>query len=404
MSTHRILVGFAEALAAPEVCFSLYDAGYELVAFTRDARTCSLKHLPFMRLIDVPAPEADLDACLDAVSALVGNEKADGIMPLDDFSLWLVTELIERGQLGETCVPLSAAPASAHVALDKQAQVEAARTAGLALPETIVARSAADVSEWTLFPCIAKPARAAAAVIDAQSDKRHLAKFGAGTFETQEELCRWLDDHAEDGPFLVQPLVSGIGEGVFGFAVDGGVVSWSGHQRVRMMNPAGSGSSACKTHVVDDNLKRKIEAFLLSIGWTGPFMIELLRGAEGTPWFMELNGRPWGSMALARRAGFDYPSWMANHALAKMPVPDRSGGNDTLEVRHLGRELIHLLFVLRGPKDPAYKAQWPKLLPTLLKVLRPGSGKGFYNYHPDFRWFFVRDAIATLGNFLRKKA
>lgn len=402
MSTHRILVGFAEALAAPEVCFSLYDAGYELVAFTRKGATCSLRHLPFMRLIDLPAPEADLDACLDALSALVDDEKADGIMPLDDFSLWLCSELAESGRLGGSCALLGAAPAAARVALDKAAQVEAARASGLPLPETIVVRSATDVMGWDAFPCIAKPARAAA-VVDPQSGKRRLARFGAGTFDDIGGLTAWLDAHADEGPHLVQPVVSGIGEGVFGFAIDGNVMSWSGHQRVRMMNPAGSGSSACKTREVDAELKPKILSFLLTIGWTGPFMIELLRGADGTPWFMELNGRAWGSMALARRAGFEYPSWMAKHVLEETPVPDRTGEQNDLAVRHLGRDLIHLLFVLRGSKDSAYAAQWPKPLPTLLKVLRPGAGESFYNYHPDFRWFFVRDAISTISNFLRNR-
>ena len=43
--------------------------------------------------------------------------------------------------------------------------------------------------------------------------------------------------------------------------------------------------------------------------WRGMFMLEFLRAKDGTAWFMELNGRPWGSMALARRSGLEYPAW-----------------------------------------------------------------------------------------------
>ncbi len=49
---------------------------------------------------------------------------------------------------------------------------------------------------------------------------------------------------------------------------------------------------------------------------------------------MELNGRTWGSMALARRRGLDYPAWAVQAALdpefeppypglAEIPAPNR---------------------------------------------------------------------------------
>ena len=45
------------------------------------------------------------------------------------------------------------------------------------------------------------------------------------------------------------------------------------------------------------------------------FMIELLRDRTGKVWFVELNGRPWGSMALSRRQGFEYPAWHVKLAI-----------------------------------------------------------------------------------------
>ena len=84
-------------------------------------------------------------------------------------------------------------------------------------------------------------------------------------------------------------------------------------------------------------------------------MIELLRDQAGNLWFVELNGRPWGSMALSRRQGLEYPAWQARLALEQ----EFFGWDDYLlratglVCRNVGRELMHLLFVLKGAKSKA---------------------------------------------------
>jgi hypothetical protein len=44
-----------------------------------------------------------------------------------------------------------------------------------------------------------------------------------------------------------------------------------------MMNPHGSGSSACGSQEVPDHLKDPVAALVRSCDWRGMFMIELLR-------------------------------------------------------------------------------------------------------------------------------
>ena len=77
------------------------------------------------------------------------------------------------------------------------------------------------------------------------------------------------------------------------------------------------------------------------------------------------NGRAWGSMALARRQALEYPGWTVMQALdpgfsLDVPTPVREG----LVCRHLGRELMHLLFVLRGSRSKAIR-HWPGVGETL---------------------------------------
>ena len=57
-------------------------------------------------------------------------------------------------------------------------------------------------------------------------------------------------------------------------------------------------------------------------------------------------------MALSRRQGLEYPSWHVDHRSAS------EWGMSTLAspgllCRHLGREFMHVLFVLRGQKSKA---------------------------------------------------
>ena len=139
-----------------------------------------------------------------------------------------------------------------------------------------------------------------------------------------------------------------------------------------------------------------VERFLTSIEWSGLFMVELLRDAEGRAWFMELNGRAWGSMALARRRGFEYPAWNVHAALDPDFVPVEPTDPPEILARHLGMELAHLAFVARGPQSKALDA-WPRLWPTIRAMTRTSRRDRLYNWRrsePDVlaadTWSFLR--------------
>src|SRR5262249_12217731 len=157
-----------------------------------------------------------------------------------------------------------------------------------------------------------------------------------------------------------------------------GVRAWSGHHRVRMMNPQGSGSSACESQPVDEEVKHTAQKMITNIGWCGLFMVELLRDEQGKVWFVELNGRPWGSMALCRRQGLEYPAW---HVELAMNSESQSGKNvptvASILCRHVGREFMHVLFVLKGAKSHAL-SRWPSFWRTIRDMARFHKGDSLY--------------------------
>ena len=392
----RILMGFAEAVPAAEAYFSLSDAGHEVAVFTRQgARTPVLTRLPVGAPVVVCSPEEDAQAAIrDLVAGLAGY---DAVFAIDDPSLWLVNAALE--QVENPPLVINATGAQADLALNKIAQIEAARRAEIPVPQTVIAHGPEDLVGVDFLPAIVKPAMAE------QLREGALTRGGAYYAFDREELEALINAPEKlTFPMLVQPLVHGVGEGVFGFATEQGVVNWMGHERVRMMNPHGSGSSACRSLMPDAETKARVTAFIKDIGWRGPFMVELLRDDAGTRWFMEINGRLWGSLALARRAGFEYPAWAVGRAIDPQFTPaEQAAPASPLTLRHLGREIVHLMFLIRGPKSAFHKERWPGLWSSLKGVFAPARLRHFYNYDPAHKGYMWADALSVILKQIRKR-
>ena len=376
-----VLVGFGEAYAAIETAWSLRDAGFRVAAYTRSGEHPAVRRVRGVELHEVAPPEAGVERTLEDLRSLIRTLEPDALMPLDDASVLL------SGTLEGVTI---AGPTGKRIeyALDKALQVEAARAAGLLVPPTAIVTSA-DELKVREFPAFVKPARALYEVND------RLTRPTGSVVADEEELERAAAEEWHP-PLLVQPLLEGVGEGVFGLVAKNGVTALSAHRRVRMLNPQGSASSACESIAVDEELVAPIERFLTSIDWSGLFMVELLRDAEGRAWFMELNGRAWGSMALARRRGFEYPAWTVRAALDPDFVPVEPTDPPEILARHLGMELAHLAFVVRGPQSKAL-GSWPKLWPTIRAMGHTSRRNRLYNWRrsePDVlaadTWSFIR--------------
>jgi hypothetical protein len=395
MSQTTVLVGFAEAMAAPEVVWSLGDAGFHVIAFARKGRASALRHSRHVECHEICPPESDLQKSLSDLISLLDSldTTADGtphvLFPLDDKAVWLSSRI----QLKSGWLLAGPHGATAELALNKCIQTQRARDAGFNVPETALARTANEVFAFGAsesFPIILK---AAECVPRWQGRLYNCRKWICAN---RGELERAVNEWGERVPLLVQPFITGTGEGVFGLAAPDGVRAWSAHRRLRMMNPQGSGSSACISQTVSEEIKSKSEALIRGAGWRGLFMIELLRDHSGQLWFVELNGRPWGSISLSRRQDLEYPAW---HVALVLDQESTAGTGSSsaggVVCRNVGREFMHLLFVLKGPKSRALNG-WPSFLKTLAEVARVRRGETFYNWRRDDANVFFADCYYTV--------
>ncbi|GAA1969429.1 hypothetical protein GCM10009798_32510 [Nocardioides panacihumi] len=392
-----VLVGFAESLAAIETIWDLLDSGHDVRAFSRGGRTPPIGHDRRVRVTPVTPPERDVDATIRDVVRLADRLGGPVCMPLDDAAVLVLDRVAaERPDL----VVAGPVRAQARLALDKRVQLDAAARAGLLVPATLVVEPGSTPGlPPGPPPWIVKPALALEVV------GGRVTKGGARFVATLDELHEELGSRHDT--VLVQPALRGGGIGVFGVAVSGSALAVSGHERVRMMNPSGSGSSACVSREPAATMREAADTFVGIVGWQGLFMLELLEDADRQAWFMELNGRPWGSMALATARGLHYPSWTVAAALGR-PV-DVGPSPDTRPVlaRHLGREALHLAFVVRGRIEARRRSRhglsprpdlalYPTVLTTLRSLLTWSRGSRLYNARRRRLRVLAADTLATL--------
>jgi len=385
-----VLMGFAESLAAIEACWSLHAAGFRVAAFTREGTKPGLRHCRGVSVHPVCPPEKDAGATVEAVAALARKLGAAVVLALDDNSLWVCARLHLEGPRVASPVGLGA-----DCALDKAQQLELATRSGFLVPASRVVQDIREVAQIG-SPVVVKPARALYEVAGAL-----VRPTGVVCADSQE--LEHAATKAWPPPLLVQPLIHGVGEGLFGHATAQGVTAWSAHQRLRMVNPQGSASSACTSHPVDPTLVEPAERFLRALRWRGLFMLEFLRDREGRPWFMEFNGRAWGSTALSRRRGYEYPAWTVAAALDPGFIPVAPASPPPIRCRHLGMEIAHLAFILRGPQSSAI-SQWPSTWRTVGNLLKVSRRDRLYNWSRSEPWVLVDDTVQTLNYYRRRFA
>lgn len=190
---------------------------------------------------------------------------------------------------------------------------------------------------------------------------------------------------------LVQEFVEGTGAGYFALMMNGEPRAEFAHRRLRDVRPTGSGSALRESVVPDPRVREAALAILRALPWHGVAMVEFRVRPDGTPVFLEVNGRFWNSLALAVNAGVDFPAALA--ALARdgdvAPLPPARQG---VRCRWLLGDARHLAAVWRGA-PAGFPGAFPRRLPTTLAFLTPRPG----TWHDNFT---LDDPLPELGDWL----
>jgi predicted ATP-grasp superfamily ATP-dependent carboligase len=232
-------------------------------------------------------------------------------------------------------------------AFDKARTLRLAAMCDVAIPPTAFPVSYADcraAAETFGYPCVVKP-RFSNAWIDGRFLPVASVAYARdpGKLEQAVVRCR----QGEHWP-LIQALVPGSGRGIFALCDRGDPLVWFAHERLRDVQPTGSGSSLRRSAPLDERLRAPAERLLRAMRWHGPAMVEFRVDDDGTPVLLEVNGRFWGSLQLAIAAGVDFPRlWLA--LLQRTPLQPPASYAHGVTVRWLWGDIKRFLYIMRGP-------------------------------------------------------
>lgn len=175
-----------------------------------------------------------------------------------------------------------------------------------------------------------------------------IIKTSVKIISSREALITELNTNpALQFPFTVQDFIPGTGAGVFTFFHQGECKGFFAHRRIRE-KPPGGGVSVLSASIEPNPLLVDYTTRLLKhVNWNGMAMTEFRIAVDGTPYLMEINARPWGSIQLAIDAGFDFP-YMAYSAATGASISPVEGYKIGNRLRWLLGDLDRLYLIWKG--------------------------------------------------------
>jgi predicted ATP-grasp superfamily ATP-dependent carboligase len=276
-------------------------------------------------------------------------------------------------------------------AFDKQQTTRLAASLGVAVPQTTLisdSKEARNVAESIQYPVVLKPRSS-----EEVSKTRKVTATGAPAYarNPQEFMTAYDELNNRCSAVLAQEFVEGTGAGYFALMREGELRAEFAHARLRDVRPTGSGSALRVSVQPDPRIREAALAILTALKWHGVAMVEFRQRADGTPVFLEVNGRFWNSLALTVYAGADFPAMLACMAEHGDVAPQMNYRNG-VRCRWMLGDFRHLLEVMRG-SPRGYTGRFPSRMRTLANFIIPVRGTCHDN-------FTLSDPLPELGDWM----
>jgi predicted ATP-grasp superfamily ATP-dependent carboligase len=320
---------------------SLSRRGIRFVALADEPRGMVARSRHVRRYLRAPRPDHDPDTFFDAVLGVCAEHDVRLVMPMDDAALAVCSERRDALPAG-TSLAAASVDAVRNV-LDKRLNLETANRLGIPCPAEFALEDldqTADLIDRLGFPMVLKnPGRAAGAASLPHAFKWVIAR-------DERELRTLLDQYGDrDRLPLFQELVEGQVRNLCCFAASGAVVAAHEYRSVRRVGWEGN-SVLREVTASSPQLVRYAEQLLGELRWDGVAHVGfIVRERDGASWYMETNGRFWGSVEGSIAIGWDFPYWAYRYFTGgELPVPPPTAvGSRTCwhfgDLRLLGKRL-----------------------------------------------------------------
>ena len=297
-------------------------------------------------------------ALVDWLPALIRETGAEALLAISEDDL---IALADMAPVIDGCKILTPRRATLKIVLDKAATLERAKAFGIDTPESwqaVVGDDIAIHAATLTYPLVLKWADPPA--ILPRLAEHNIAFVKAEHVTDAATLTAALARYDALSTYpLAQSYCAGTGLGQMFHMKNGAATLSFQHRRIHEWPPEGGVSTVCATVPLDQHAEQraKSEALLASIGWEGPAMVEYRYDARADKYLlMEINGRFWGSLPLARHAGAEF-AW-ETYAQA-MGIET---GQPEIRERHARytipetRRLIRVFFGAHAIADRQFKA------------------------------------------------
>jgi protein-tyrosine-phosphatase/predicted ATP-grasp superfamily ATP-dependent carboligase len=381
----RILVTDAHELAGLGAIRSLGRAGHQVIAgypaqLRRPASTYSRYCAAYRAYPDPWRSQSEFCAWFAANSLDI-----DAALPVSEAAIVAATS--SRPRLS-TAVALIVPPAaSLHYTLSKRRATMQALTVGIPCPHTAFSLDAV---------CGLKAPYLVRTDNQLMSDGSY--RRGRNWYiDDPGELLDLLTELNEGGEqWMVQEFVVGVGAGAFLLMHRGETLLEFAHERIHEV-PFYGGHSSLRKSVRDAEVIATAKRLLTSISYEGVAMVEFRRssGSE-TPYFVEINGRLWGSLALALHAGADFPARLVD-CFVRTPVqPVAPGYREGIYCRNVYPGEVDYLRSVLTAHGPVRGVRPPGRARSILEFVGLFFVPGV---HYDYLW--VRDPLPCVWNGIR---
>jgi protein-tyrosine-phosphatase len=301
------------------------------------------------------------------------TERYDLIVPATEVSLGVFLDPDCDNDLRRRAVLPSRE--SLAFAINKESVLQRAKELSIPVPPSVLASNGNVPALPYSYPVAIKPVHSKQVREGKIVDRR--VTYAQNEVELREILAA-----VPESSFQIQQLVRGHGVGIELLFVHGEPIWSFAHRRVHELPLTGGGSSyRCSIEPAAELLQNSI-ALLRSLAWHGVAMVEWKVDDDGSAYFIEINPRLWGSIALAIDAGVDFPRALLSVAQGRMPGPQPSYkvGRYT---RDIARDLDWQIANFRADHNN------PQLLTrsrvrSLLELLRPLTISESWDYFDVF--------------------
>ncbi len=376
----HVLVTDASRGSAVAFIRSLGRRGWRVTAADHDRASAGFRSRYVSDRLVYPRPSTHPEAAIESIRRVVVTSGVDLIIPItDEVGLPLAAGRDSFAGLATLALPDPVAMAATH---DKATTLAIATRLGIPVPATRSVAAGEDVLAAARdlgYPVVVKPG-----VSREFLDDGTIGSFAVTYAGDPAELARRVADIGSATPVLLQRWMPGEGLGVELLVDHGRPIAAFQHRRLREVPPTGGASALRESVPLDVDLYEAAASLMGAIGWTGLAMVEYRRGPDGVGYLMEINGRVWGSLPLAVRAGMDFPARLAE-LLLDGPPPEHGGVATVyrhgVRARNLRLDLAWIGAVLRRRQSYPY-LPWPTRragIGALISLLDPRIGDDLFS-------------------------